>query len=54
MSKYTARVSFVVHNFEADSTRDAMEKVNELVDQLTKVDTELTWDDVDYIVQEEN
>ena len=54
MGKYTARVSFIVYDFEADSTKDAMEQVSGLVDELVKVDTELTWDDVDYIVQEEN
>lgn len=54
MKKYSAQVSFSVYEFEADSTKDAMEKVSELIDQLVKVDTELTWDDVDYIVQEEN
>jgi hypothetical protein len=54
MSKYTAQVSFAIHEFEASSTRDAMEKVNQLFDQLAEVNTDLTWDDVDYIVQEEN
>lgn len=54
MRKYTAQISFAVHEFEASSTRDAMDKVNELFDQLAEVNTDLTWDDVDYIVQEED
>lgn len=54
MSKYTAHVSFAVHEFEANSTKDAIEKVNELLDQLAGLTTDLTWDDVDYVVQEED
>jgi hypothetical protein len=53
MKKYTAQVSFNVYEFEADSTKNAIDKVDELINELTTVKTELTWDDVDFIVREE-
>jgi hypothetical protein len=53
MSKYTARVEFIVYEFEATSDTQAHEKINDLIDNLASVKTEVQWDDVDWDLQKE-
>ena len=53
MEKYTARVEFIVYEFEATSESNANEKINDLIDQLQQVHTQLTWDEVDWTLHEE-
>jgi hypothetical protein len=51
MEKYTARVEFIVYEFEAKSEADANNQINDLVDQLTQATTDLIWDNVDWTLQ---
>lgn len=53
MSKYSAMVNFAVLEFKAESMSQANDKINVLIDELTKVNTSLVWDDVDWYVREE-
>lgn len=54
MAQYSATVQFLVYAFEADNEAEANSKMNDLIDQLSSVDTNSTWDDVDWKLQEEN
>lgn len=54
MARYTARVEFIVYEFEADSEHEANDQINILIDQLTQVKTQLTWDEVDWRLYEED
>ena len=53
MAKYTAKVEFVVYEFEAESESDANNKINDLIDALSSVETKVQWDDVDWRLFEE-
>ena len=53
MEKYTARVEFIVYEFEAKSEEHAHEKINNLIDALASVETEVQWDDVDWRLYDE-
>jgi hypothetical protein len=53
MEKYTARVEFIVYEFEATSESNANEKINDLIDTLSSVKTEVQWDEVDWTLYEE-
>jgi len=53
MSKYSATVNFAVYEFDADTMSQANDKINNLIDELTKIKTTLTWDDVDWYVRDE-
>ena len=53
MSKYSATVNFSVYEFDADTMSQANDKINNLIDELTKVETGLTWDDVDWYIRDE-
>ena len=54
MARYTAKVEFIVYEFEADSEHEANDQINILIDQLTQVKTNLTWDEVDWRLYEED
>jgi len=54
MARYTARVEFIVYEFEADSEHDANDKINDLIDALASVKTQLQWDEVDWRLYEED
>lgn len=53
MTIYTAIVNFVVQEFTADTMSEANDRINVLIDELSKVKTGLGWDDVDWYVREE-
>ena len=53
MEKYSAKVEFIIYEFEAKSESEANEKINDLIDQLQQVHTQLTWDEVDWTLHEE-
>ena len=53
MAKYTAKVEFVVYEFEAKSESEANEIINDLIDALASVKTDVVWDDVDWRLYEE-
>ena len=53
MEKYTAKVEFIVYEFEATSETHAHEKINDLIDALASVKTEVQWDNVDWTLHEE-
>jgi uncharacterized protein YukE len=46
MPKYQADVRFTVYDIEAKDMAEASEKINNLIDQLGSVETELGWEDV--------
>lgn len=54
MARYTARVEFIVYEFEASSEHEANDKLNTLIDELAEVKTSLTWDEVDWRLYEED
>ena len=54
MGKYSATVRFIVLEFEATDTENANDIVNELIDDLAQVDTAVAWDDVDWVLEEED
>ena len=53
MAKYTARVEFIVYEFEATNEPEAHEIINDLIDALASVKTDVVWDDVDWRLYEE-
>lgn len=53
MAKYYASVVFSTQDFEAANDEEAEEKINQLMDQLGAVDTELSWDNPEWIIFEE-
>ena len=53
MKKYSARVEFTVYEFEAKSEAHANEIINDLIDVLANVETDVQWDDVDWRLYEE-
>lgn len=53
MAKFTARVDFIVLEFDADNHDDANDKVNKLMDELGVIETSLSWDDVEWAVHDE-
>ena len=54
MAKFTARVEFIVLEFDAKDADQAHEKLNGLLDELGDVDTTLRWDDVEWTLREES
>lgn len=54
MAKFTARVEFIVLEFDAKDADEADWKVNGLLDALGEVDTALSWDDVEWTVRNED
>lgn len=52
MTKYTADVRFEVLDFEADDPHSANEMINNLIDQLAEVHTDLVWEFVDWDLYE--
>jgi hypothetical protein len=52
MAKYTARVEFIVYEFEATNEQEADEIINDLIDKLASVKTDVVWDDVDWRLYE--
>ena len=53
MTTYYAMVRFNTVEFDADSEDEAEGRVQELIDELGAVDTQLSWDDCDWIIYEE-
>jgi hypothetical protein len=53
MTRYYAMVRFNTVEFEAENEDEAEGRVQELLDQLGATDTEISWDDADYIIYEE-
>jgi hypothetical protein len=53
MAKYYASVVFSTQDFDAANDEEAEEKINQLIDQLGAVDTELSWDNPEWIIFEE-
>lgn len=51
--KYTAIVGFRVMPFDAENVEQVEVILNKLIDQLTTVETDVVWDDVDWIIQED-
>lgn len=54
MAKYSAVVEFRVFDFYAKDRTEVEELLHKLIDQLSAVETDLTWDDVELIVKEED
>lgn len=54
MAKFTARVEFIVLEFDAKDYDDANDQINGLLDELGDVDTTLRWDDVEWTLREES
>lgn len=46
MPKYEADVRFTVYDIDAKDMAEASEKINNLITQLSEVETELGWEDV--------
>ena len=54
MSKaYYALVTISTENINADSVTEVNEKINDLIDHLGSVNTEIRWNDVDWLIMEE-
>jgi hypothetical protein len=52
MKTYEARVSFMTDEIEAEDIGQVWEVLRKLVQQLGEVDTDLSWDDVDWDIFE--
>jgi len=52
MKTYEARVSFITEEIEAESLEQVEAILTKLVQQLGEVDTDLSWDDVDWNIFE--
>jgi hypothetical protein len=52
MKTYEARVSFITEEIEAESLEQVDAILTKLVQQLGQVDTDLSWDDVDWNIFE--
>ena len=52
MKTYEARVSFMTEEIEAESLEQVDAILTKLVQQLGQVDTDLSWDDVDWNIFE--
>jgi hypothetical protein len=48
VTKYTADVRFEVLEFDANSPEEADEMINNLINQLAEVRTDLIWEFVDW------
>ena len=54
MSKaYYALITLNTDNISADSVAEVNAKINDLIDQLGSVNTEIGWDNVDWVVLED-
>jgi hypothetical protein len=51
---YTADITFRVYGIAADDVQGVHDQLNNLIDILGDVDTPLIWDEVDWIIQEED
>ena len=54
MTTYYAVVRFNTVEFDADNEDEAEGRLQDMIDQLGRVDTTLAWDDVDWIMYEES
>ncbi|NBW11610.1 MAG: hypothetical protein EBR82_26625 [Caulobacteraceae bacterium] len=55
MSKaYYALITLNTDNIEADSVAEVNAKINDLIDQLGSVNTEVSWDNVDWVILEDS
>lgn len=52
MGKYSATVRFEVLDFEAASKEVADKIVDEMITDLSQVDTAVGWDNVDWVITE--
>jgi hypothetical protein len=52
METYGARISFLTEFITAESQEKVEEKLIELIDQLGQIQTELSWDNVDWNIYE--
>lgn len=53
MSKYYAIITFGTDTFEAQNRTEADDKLSEFIDELSKADTSISWDNVDWVIWEE-
>jgi hypothetical protein len=53
VSKYYAIITFSTDTFEASNKQEADDKLNEFVDELSKADTSISWDNVDWVIYNE-
>lgn len=54
MIEYGVRVTFLTEYIHANNRQEVDEKINELLDQLAAVKTDLVWDDVEWDIVSQN
>lgn len=53
MKMYYATVGFTVDSISATDFDNVQEQLNNLIDQLATVETDLHWDEVDWVITED-